>query len=62
DHLIRLGRLSDEAHAVVDGTRGTILAWNAAEGTLHPLMSDVSALALTLWALHRTTRLETAAY
>ncbi|MFF7798540.1 SUKH-4 family immunity protein [Streptomyces olivaceus] len=60
DHLIRLGRLSDEAHAVVDGTRGTILAWNAAEGTLHPLMSDVSALALTLWALHRTTRLETA--
>ncbi|CAL9475461.1 SUKH-4 family immunity protein [Streptomyces sp. enrichment culture] len=61
DHLIRLGRLSDGAHAVVDGTRGTILAWNARQGTLHPLMSDVSALALTLWALRRMTRLEAGA-
>lgn len=61
DHLIRLGRLSDGAHAVVDGATGTVLAWNATGGTLHPLMSDVPALALTLWALRRTSRLEDAA-
>ncbi|MFD5441022.1 SUKH-4 family immunity protein [Streptomyces tendae] len=58
DHLVRLGRLADGAHVVVDGTTGTVLTWRTPDGTLHPLVADVSALALTLWALRRAGRLE----
>lgn len=61
DHLIRLGRLTSGDHVVVDGPTGAVLAWNAPDATLRPLTSDVSALALTLWALHRATQLEAAA-
>ncbi|MFE7434825.1 SUKH-4 family immunity protein [Streptomyces tendae] len=58
DHLVRLGRLADGAHVVVDGTTGAVLTWRTPDGTLHPLVADVSALALTLWALRRAGRLE----
>ncbi|MDA5145252.1 SUKH-4 family immunity protein [Streptomyces sp. AD681] len=58
DHLVRLGRLADGAHVVVDGTTGTVLTWRTPDGTLHPLVADISALALTLWALRRAGRLE----
>ncbi|NSL82490.1 hypothetical protein HCU77_14650 [Streptomyces coelicolor] len=61
DHLVRLGRLADGAHVAVDGTTGAVLTWRTPDGTLHPLVSDVSALALTLWALRRAGRLETSA-
>lgn len=61
DHLIRLGRLADGGHVVVDGTTGAVLTWRAPAGTLHPLVSDVSALALTLWALRRAALLEAVA-
>ncbi|MGW5786303.1 SUKH-4 family immunity protein [Streptomyces sp. NPDC003757] len=61
DHLVRLGRLTDGAHVAVDGTTGAVLTWRAPAGTLHPLTSDVSALALTLWALRRATRMEAVA-
>ncbi|MFE1240731.1 SUKH-4 family immunity protein [Streptomyces tendae] len=57
-HLVRLGRLADGAHVVVDGTTGAVLTWRTPDGTLHPLVADVSALALTLWALRRAGRLE----
>ncbi|MEU8731448.1 SUKH-4 family immunity protein [Streptomyces sp. PB17] len=60
DRLVRLGRLTDGAHVVVDGTTGTVLTWRTPDGTLHPLVADVSALALTLWALRRAGRLEAA--
>lgn len=59
DRLVRLGRLADGAHVVVDGTTGTVLTWRTPDGTLHPLVADVSALALTLWSLRRAERLET---
>ncbi|MFK4543262.1 hypothetical protein RKD29_002858 [Streptomyces tendae] len=59
DHLVRLGRLADGAHVAVDGTTGAVLTWRTPDGTLHPLVADVSALALTLWALRRAGRLET---
>ncbi|MET9353319.1 SUKH-4 family immunity protein [Streptomyces sp. NPDC006617] len=59
EHLVRLGRLADGAHVAVDGTTGTVLTWRTPDGTLHPLMADISALALTLWALRRATQLET---
>ncbi|GAA5014496.1 SUKH-4 family immunity protein [Streptomyces hyderabadensis] len=58
DRLVRLGRLADGAHVVVDGTTGAVLTWRTPDGTLHPLVTDVSALALTLWALRRAGRLE----
>ncbi|GAA4817715.1 SUKH-4 family immunity protein [Streptomyces ziwulingensis] len=61
DHLIRLGALFDDIHVLADGTTGEILTWTAPGTTLHPLTADVSALALTLWALRRTTLLEAAA-
>ncbi|WP_217142837.1 SUKH-4 family immunity protein [Streptomyces sp. AC627_RSS907] len=60
-HLIRLGRLTGGDHVVVDGTTGAVLTWRAPDGTLRPLTSDVSALALTLWALRRATLLEAVA-
>ncbi|MFF0585230.1 SUKH-4 family immunity protein [Streptomyces sp. NPDC003781] len=58
EHLVRLGRLADGTHVVVHGTTGTVLTWRTPDGTLHPLLSDVSALALTLWALRRAAQLE----
>ncbi|MFA3872155.1 SUKH-4 family immunity protein [Streptomyces sp. MMCC 100] len=61
DHLVRLGRLADGAHVVVDGTTGAVLTWRVPAGTLHPLVADVSALALTLWALRRAAQLEAVA-
>ncbi|MDT0613047.1 SUKH-4 family immunity protein [Streptomyces lancefieldiae] len=60
-HLIRLGRLASGDHVVVDGTTGAVLTWRAPDDALHPLVSDVSALALTLWALRRATLLEAVA-
>ncbi|MEV8125122.1 SUKH-4 family immunity protein [Streptomyces sp. NPDC085944] len=59
DHLVRLGRLTDGTHVVVNGTTGAVLTWRTSDGTLHPLVADVTALALTLWALRRAGRLET---
>ncbi|MFI1754194.1 SUKH-4 family immunity protein [Streptomyces sp. NPDC020571] len=61
EHLVRLGRLADGAHVVVDGTTGAVLTWRTPDGTLHPLVADVSALALTLWALRRAALLEAVA-
>ncbi|WP_399885630.1 SUKH-4 family immunity protein [Streptomyces sp. BBFR51] len=61
DHLVRLGRLKDGDHVVVDGTTGAVLTWRTPEDTLHPLVADVSALALTLWALRRAALLEAVA-
>ncbi|MFB7088769.1 SUKH-4 family immunity protein [Streptomyces sp. NPDC056296] len=61
DHLVRLGRLADGDHVVVDGTTGAVLTWRTPDGTFRPLVSDVSALALTLWALRRAALLEAVA-
>ncbi|OMI89345.1 MULTISPECIES: SUKH-4 family immunity protein [unclassified Streptomyces] len=61
ERLVRLGRLADGAHVVVDGTTGAVLTWRTPDGTLHPLVADVSALALTLWALRRAALLEAVA-
>ncbi|MYR44391.1 SUKH-4 family immunity protein, partial [Streptomyces sp. SID5910] len=61
DCFIRLGRLTATDHVILDGTTGTVLTWRPQTGTLHPLTSNVPALALTLWALHRATRLEAVA-
>ncbi|MFC7825812.1 SUKH-4 family immunity protein [Streptomyces sp. NPDC057375] len=57
DRFVRLGRLTDGAHVVVHGTTGAVLTWRTADGTLHPLVADISALALTLWALRRAASL-----
>ncbi|MEV5463391.1 SUKH-4 family immunity protein, partial [Streptomyces cellulosae] len=32
---------------------GAVLNWSEPEATLHPLNTDVSTLAFTLWLLHR---------
>ncbi|MGW2296259.1 SUKH-4 family immunity protein [Streptomyces violaceorubidus] len=61
ERLVRLGRLADGAHVVVDGTTGAVQTWRTPDGTLHPLVADVSALALTLWALRRAALLEAVA-
>ncbi|MET7682776.1 SUKH-4 family immunity protein [Streptomyces sp. NPDC005423] len=53
DQLIRLGRLVEDNSLVVDGETAAILNWSESEATLHPLNRDVSALAVTLWLLHR---------
>ncbi len=53
DHLVRLGRLADGHDVVVDGRTGAVLARHPADDTLCPLAPDVSALAFTLWLLHR---------
>ncbi len=53
DHLIRLGRLIEDNSLVVDGSTGAVLNWSEPEATLHPLNTDVSTLAFTLWLLHR---------
>ncbi|GGU72912.1 hypothetical protein GCM10010260_00710 [Streptomyces filipinensis] len=52
DHLIRLGRLVGDHSLVVDGRTGAVLTYSGPEGTLHPLNTDVSTLAFTLWLLH----------
>lgn len=53
EHLIRLGYLIEDNSLVVDGTTGAVLNWSEPEGVLHPLNTDVSTLAFTLWLLHR---------
>jgi hypothetical protein len=53
DHLIRLGYLVEDNSLVVDGTTGAVLNFSEPEATLHPLNTDVSTLAFTLWLLHR---------
>ncbi|WP_336621092.1 SUKH-4 family immunity protein [Streptomyces sp. DH24] len=54
ERLIRLGGLAEEGSSLVlDGTTGTLLRWTEPEGALHPLSTDVSTLAFTLWLLHR---------
>ncbi|MET9763073.1 SUKH-4 family immunity protein [Streptomyces sp. NPDC006372] len=51
--LIRLGHLVEDNSLVVDGETGAVLNWNEPDATLHPLNTDVSTLAFTLWLLHR---------
>ncbi|MEV2215332.1 SUKH-4 family immunity protein [Streptomyces sp. NPDC050997] len=53
DHLIRLGHLVEDNSLVVDGETGAVLHWSEPDATLHPLNTDVSTLAFTLWLLHR---------
>jgi hypothetical protein len=52
-HLIRLGHLVEYNSLVIDGETGAVLNWSEPEATLHPLNTDVSTLAFTLWLLHR---------
>ncbi|GHD99612.1 SUKH-4 family immunity protein [Streptomyces alanosinicus] len=52
DHLIRLGRLVEDNSLVVDGRTGAVLTFSEPEATLHPLNTDISTLACTLWLLH----------
>ncbi|WEO97131.1 SUKH-4 family immunity protein [Streptomyces sp. FXJ1.172] len=52
DHLIRLGYLAEDNSLVVDGRTGAVLTFSEPEATLHPLNTDVSTLAFTLWLLH----------
>ncbi|MEU2926294.1 SUKH-4 family immunity protein [Streptomyces sp. NPDC007251] len=52
DHLIRLGRLVEDNSVVLDGRTGAVLTFSEPEATLHPLNTDVSTLAFTLWLLH----------
>ncbi|MER6732752.1 SUKH-4 family immunity protein [Streptomyces puniciscabiei] len=52
DHLIRLGHLVEDNSLVLDGRTGAVLTFSEPEGTLHPLNTDVSTLAFTLWLLH----------
>ncbi|MFF8472888.1 SUKH-4 family immunity protein [Streptomyces sp. NPDC015414] len=51
-HLIRLGHLVEDHSLVVDGRTGAVLTFSEPEATLHPLNTDVSTLAFTLWLLH----------
>ncbi|MBK3646206.1 SUKH-4 family immunity protein [Streptomyces sp. MBT33] len=55
DHLIRLGHLVEDNSLVVDGATGEVLNWSEPEARLHPLNTDVSTLAFTLW-LHQRER------
>ncbi|MFD4787915.1 SUKH-4 family immunity protein [Streptomyces sp. NPDC058459] len=50
DHLIRLGPLTPDTTLVLDGRTGAVLTY--AEPALHPLNTDISTLAFTLWLLH----------
>ncbi|MEU6240554.1 SUKH-4 family immunity protein [Streptomyces sp. NPDC047024] len=52
DHLIRLGHLLEATSLVVDGRTGAVLSYAEQDGTLHPLNTDTSTLAYTLWLLH----------
>ncbi|MFB7594950.1 SUKH-4 family immunity protein [Streptomyces sp. NPDC056160] len=56
DRLIRLGHLVADNSLVADGSTGTVWRWSEHEATLHPLSTDVSTLAFTLWLLHREKR------
>ncbi|MFF9023085.1 SUKH-4 family immunity protein [Streptomyces eurythermus] len=59
DHLIRLGHLRDETSLVVDGRTGTVLTFSEPDATLHPLNTDVSTLAFTLWLIHHERVIDT---
>ncbi|MBL1087160.1 SUKH-4 family immunity protein [Streptomyces actinomycinicus] len=59
DHLIRLGHLLEENSLVVDGRTGAVLTFSEPDATLHPLNTDVSTLAFTLWLLHHERRIDT---
>ncbi|WP_107474416.1 SUKH-4 family immunity protein [Streptomyces sp. NRRL S-340] len=54
--LIRLGHLVEGNSLVVDGGTGAVWNWSESEVALHPLSTDVSTLAFTLWLLHREKR------
>ncbi len=56
--LIRLGGLVDDHSLLVDGTTGAVFSWNEPAALLHPLNTDVSTLAFTLWLLHRERSLD----
>ena len=43
---------------MVDGETGAVLNWSEREATLHPLNTDISTLAFTLWLLHRERRID----
>ncbi|MFD5567121.1 SUKH-4 family immunity protein [Streptomyces cadmiisoli] len=58
DHLIRLGHLVEDNSLVVDGATGEVLNWSERDARLHPLNTDVSTLAFTLWLLHREKALD----
>ncbi|MFE3856579.1 SUKH-4 family immunity protein [Streptomyces griseorubiginosus] len=58
DHLIVLGHLIEDNTLVVDGETGAVLNWSEREATLHPLNTDISTLAFTLWLLHRERRID----
>ena len=51
--MIRLGCLVEDNSLVLDGRTGAVLRWSEPEARLHPLNTDVSTLAFTLWLLHR---------
>ncbi|GHH95991.1 SUKH-4 family immunity protein [Streptomyces capillispiralis] len=53
EQLIRLGHLVDDHSLVVDGATGAVLSWSESDSALHPLNTDISTLAFTLWLLHR---------
>ncbi|MFJ3665891.1 SUKH-4 family immunity protein [Streptomyces sp. NPDC090106] len=57
-HLIRLGYLAEDNSLLIDGRTGRILHWSEPEGHLHPLNTDVSTLAFTLWLLHHERALD----
>ncbi len=53
DRLIRLGHITDDTSLVIDGTTGTVLCWSERDALPHPLNTDLSTLAFTLWLLRR---------
>ncbi|MGA5731710.1 SUKH-4 family immunity protein [Streptomyces seoulensis] len=57
DHLIRLGSLTPDTTLVLDGRTGAILTHSGT--TLHPLNTDASTLAFTLWLLHHHHTIDT---
>ncbi|MEU6589210.1 SUKH-4 family immunity protein [Streptomyces sp. NPDC046881] len=59
DHLIRLGRLPEDTSLVVDGRTGAVLTFQEPEAALHPLNTDVSTLAFTLWLIHHERTIDT---
>lgn len=59
DHVIRLGRLPEDTSLVVDGRTGAVLTFHEPEAALHPLNTDVSTLAYTLWLIHHERTIDT---
>ncbi|MGW4226159.1 SUKH-4 family immunity protein [Streptomyces bauhiniae] len=57
DHLIRLGSLTPDTTLVLNGHTGAILTHT--DSTLHPLNTDASTLAYTLWLLHHERTIDT---